>query len=52
MILSQAFIKSLGGWRGERFINRRVVSSLGKSANPITMEAFRKLKLFYVFWRM
>ena len=26
----------------ERFINRSVVSSLGMSANPVTMEAFRE----------
>ena len=38
---------SLGGCRGERFINRSVVSSLGISANSVTMEAFRKLTLLW-----
>ena len=36
---------SLGEWRGERFINRSIVSSLGISANPVTIEAFRELKM-------
>ena len=49
IILSQAFNKnSLGGCRGERFIDRSVVSSLDISANPITMEAFRELKIVMV----
>ena len=34
---------SLRGWRGKRFINRCVVSSLGMSANLVTMEAFSEL---------
>ena len=43
---------SLGGCRGERFINKSVVSSLGMSANPVTMEAFRELKLLWWFLLM
>ena len=39
--------KSSGGCRGERIINRSVVSSLGKSANPVTMEAFRDSKVLW-----
>jgi len=38
---------SLGGCRGKRFINRSVVSSLGMSANPVTMVAFREFKLLW-----
>ena len=44
MILSQAFkIDNIpGGCKGERIIDRSVVSSLGMSANPVTMKAFRE----------
>ena len=34
--------------QGERFINRSVVFSLDISANPVTMEAFRELKIVMV----
>ena len=45
MILSQTF-KIIGyGVAGRRFINRSVVSSLGISAIPVTIVAFRELHL-------
>ena len=43
---------SVGGCRVQRFINKSVVSSLGMSANPVTMEAFRELKLLWWFLLM
>ena len=38
----------LEGCRGEQLVNRIVVSSLGMSANPVTIKALRELEL--VWW--
>ena len=39
---------SQGGSRGERFINRSVVSSLGMSANPVTIRGLQGVKFVMV----